>query len=405
MKCVVFLICVSALFTQSKSESDCLALNDLYNSTSGQSWVNSMGWINISDCCSWFGVMCDPVNRRVVSLDLSNNGLSGSIPSTISILKRLKNLTLSHNKIFGTIPDSLTTLSGEYYCEDLANPYQNQSCDPFKNAENKDIDCNGGKCTFAGGLSILRLGGNILSGTLPTSFSRLYKTLEVLDLNTNQLNGSIPRTLGALTRLVELDLYSNTLSSVIPGELGLLGNLRYLNLAFNLLSGSIPNALAGLVRLEYLDMSVNGFRGTIPSLLGVLVQPTTPPCDRPGGSCFGSTMKNLTLNARGVCDPSQLILQYLTGVKQPCNHGAQDQSYWCASCSPPYSAFLPSPQTDCYSNLPAPPAAPNLYLSFPNPPYAPAIGAVPQPTVGPKLRLSVITTCTYTPSLYAVVSV
>jgi hypothetical protein len=394
---------MSVCIAQITANQDCLALSDLYNSTSGQSWKKSSGWVNIStDCCTWYGVSCDLLDRRVVSLDLSNNNLFGSVPSSFSNLKRLKNLTLSHNKIYGIFPESITLLVGDYRCEGSPNSYQYQPCDPFKDQQNKDADCNGGSCTFVGGLSQLRLGDNVLHGPLPGAISRLYKTLQVLDVNTNQLEGSVPRTIGALTRLVELDLYANTFTSSVPDELGLLGNLRYLNLAFNLFNGTVPNSLANLLRLEYLDLSVNRFRGTLPLLLGVLVQPATPACDRPGGSCFGATIKNLTLNSLGGCDSSQLILQYVTGVKMPCNPGVQDQTYWCSTCSTPYSTSSSSPPIDCYSGMPPLPTAPNLYQQFLYPPYAPSIPKAPIPSIGPKLRISVITRCTYTPSLYAV---
>jgi Leucine-rich repeat (LRR) protein len=369
--------------------------------------VNSFGWTNISDCCVWYGVKCDADEKRVISLNLSNNGLSGVLMPSISNLKRLKTLILSHNKLRGVIPEFLTTLTGDYRCDksDLQNSPSSdiyQPCDPFKDTSNRHIDCNGGICSFIGGLSHLRLNDNMFRGSLPDSISRLYKTLQVLDLNTNQLDGAIPRSIGALSQLVELDFYSNTFSSSIPPELGLLGNLRYLNLAFNLLSGAVPNSLANLIRLEYLDLSVNGFSGGLPLLLGVLVEPPTPPCDRPGGTCFGSTLRNLTLNGRGECDTTQLVLRYVMGVKMPCNDGVQDQSYSCASCAAPYSASKPSVAEDCYNGLPPTIPSPDFYQRYVYPPYAPTIEAVPTPTIGPKLRISVITRCTYSPSLYAV---
>ncbi len=381
---------------------DCATLLDIYNSTSGTSWVHSFGWTNISDCCVWYGVQCDADDKRVVSLNLSNNGLSGVLPASISNLKRLKILILSHNKMHGVIPDPLTTLAGDYRCQNSPVSNMYQPCDPFKDTSNRNVDCNGGICSFIGGLSHLRLNDNMFRGPLPDSISRLYKTLQVLDLNTNQLEGAIPRSIGALAQLVELDLYLNTFSSAVPPELGLLANLRYLNLAFNLLSGVVPDSLANLIRLEYLDLSVNGFRGSLPFLLGVLVEPPTPPCDRPGGTCFGSTLRNLTLNGRGECDATQLVLQYVMAVKMPCNAGVQDQSFSCASCSAPYSASKPSVVEDCYAGLPPTNPSPDFYQRFVYPPYAPSIGAVPTPTLGPKLRISVITRCTYSPSLYAV---
>lgn len=64
--------------------------------------------------------------------------------------------------------------------------------------------------------------------------------LEILDLHRNQLNGSIPPTLGNLSRLQVLDLSQNSLSGPIPPSLGNLKNLIILNLSSNNLSGTIP---------------------------------------------------------------------------------------------------------------------------------------------------------------------
>ena len=58
-------------------------------------------------------------------------------------------------------------------------------------------------------------------------------SVTVIDLSSNQLNGSIPSELGDLSNLEELWLYSNELSGPIPGELGDLSNLRLLILSLN----------------------------------------------------------------------------------------------------------------------------------------------------------------------------
>lgn len=64
--------------------------------------------------------------------------------------------------------------------------------------------------------------------------------LEVLDLHQNQLNGSIPPSLGNLSRIRYLDLSHNSFSGSIPSSIGNLQNLAHLNLSFNNLSGVIP---------------------------------------------------------------------------------------------------------------------------------------------------------------------
>nr|DAD33771.1 TPA_asm: hypothetical protein HUJ06_012622 [Nelumbo nucifera] len=64
--------------------------------------------------------------------------------------------------------------------------------------------------------------------------------LEILDLHRNQLNGSIPSTLGNLSRIQYLDLSENSLSGSIPDSLGNLKLLTHFNLSFDNLTGVIP---------------------------------------------------------------------------------------------------------------------------------------------------------------------
>jgi Leucine-rich repeat (LRR) protein len=66
--------------------------------------------------------------------------------------------------------------------------------------------------------------------------------LTQLWLSNNQLNGTIPTELGALSKLTQLFLYNNQLNGSIPSSLGLL-DLSFLYLYGNQLSGKIPSSL------------------------------------------------------------------------------------------------------------------------------------------------------------------
>ncbi len=112
-------------------------------------------------------------------------------------------------------------------------------------------------------LVILQLESNQLSGTIPTELGDLT-SLWSLILIRNQLSGTIPTELGNLTNLGSLWLYSNQLSGSIPPELGNLTNLGGLGLDFNQLSGSIPSELWDLTSLGYLDLASNQLSGSIP---------------------------------------------------------------------------------------------------------------------------------------------
>jgi Leucine-rich repeat (LRR) protein/pimeloyl-ACP methyl ester carboxylesterase len=118
-------------------------------------------------------------------------------------------------------------------------------------------------------LQDLGLGGNQLSGAIPSSLGNLSKLLQ-LDLSQDQLSGEIPSSLGNLSNLQYLELYENQLSGEIPSSLGDLSNLQYLELYDNQLSGAIPSSLGNLSNLQYLELYENQLSGEIPSSLGNL---------------------------------------------------------------------------------------------------------------------------------------
>ena len=118
-------------------------------------------------------------------------------------------------------------------------------------------------------LELLSLEDNQLSGSITSSLGNL-SNLEYLSLAVNQLSGSIPSSLGNLSNLEYLALAVNPLSGSIPSSLGNLSNLVNLHLTFNQLSGSIPSNLGNLSNLEYLDLWENQLSGSIPSSLGNL---------------------------------------------------------------------------------------------------------------------------------------
>nr|AKJ80192.1 somatic embryogenesis receptor-like protein kinase [Anthurium andraeanum] len=108
------------------------------------------------------------------------------------------------------------------------------------------------------------LGNAALSGSLVPQLG-LLKSLQYLELYSNNISGEIPIELGNLSSLVSLDLYLNKFTGPIPGTLEKLAKLRFLRLNNNSLSGPIPMSLTNITTLQVLDLSNNGLSGVVPS--------------------------------------------------------------------------------------------------------------------------------------------
>ena len=89
-----------------------------------------------------------------------------------------------------------------------------------------------------------------------------------INLNYNNMQGSIPAELGKLTNLEFLQFYDSGLSGTIPAELGNLSKLKTLSLGVNQLTGSIPVELGNLINLETLNLYYNQLTGEIPAFIG-----------------------------------------------------------------------------------------------------------------------------------------
>ncbi|KAK4382743.1 putative LRR receptor-like serine/threonine-protein kinase [Sesamum angolense] len=118
-------------------------------------------------------------------------------------------------------------------------------------------------------LSSLYLSNNLIAGNMPTALGKLF-SLSVLDLSQNSLTGQIPGEISALGNLSRLDLSSNYLSGEIPLSFGSLSTLKQLNLSNNSLSAFIPAQLGNLSQLIELDLGFNSFLGSLTKELGGL---------------------------------------------------------------------------------------------------------------------------------------
>ena len=108
------------------------------------------------------------------------------------------------------------------------------------------------------------LHSNNLSGKIPPSICNL-RSLKILYLSNNSLEGVIPDCLGNLsTSIVLLHLNANKLSGLIPSTFTKGCSLQSFNLNGNRLEGTLPQTLVNCHGLWGIDIGDNEIRGTFP---------------------------------------------------------------------------------------------------------------------------------------------
>ena len=107
---VFWALCPADGVAQGSVDTDRAALEVLYDATGGPGWTNAINWKSDAPLGDWYGVITDD-HGRVVRLSLYDNGLVGSIPSTLGALAHLEHLGLTSNaSLTGPIPATLGKL-------------------------------------------------------------------------------------------------------------------------------------------------------------------------------------------------------------------------------------------------------------------------------------------------------
>ena len=236
--------------------ADVAALESLFEATGGKDWIESTGWRGEAAVEEWYGVTADALGR-VTELDLTRNELVGQLPPSLGDLVQMTVLRIGGNRLSGRLPLSLAQLS-------------------LRELDYADTDlCVPTEASFQTWLGAIPSHEGTGLACAPLSDREILAVLyEATDGPnwTNTYNWVTDVPIGdwygvstdASGRVVELDLFRNDLTGPIPPELGNLASLEWLSLVRNDLTGPIPPELGNLTSMRGLNLSDNDLTGPIP---------------------------------------------------------------------------------------------------------------------------------------------
>lgn len=240
-------------------------LVEFFGDTGGhhKSWRSTDNWL-VGDPCwdHWYGVTCDE-HGHVLALEMSDNGLKGTLPKNFGRLQSLVKLDLSStaedyhahpnlylNRLGGAVP-SLKDMTRLEELEISGNLFEAFPQDLYLNAPT---------------LKSISASHNHIRA-LPRYLNR-FTTLQVLDVSHNDIAENFPQTFGAMTEIRFVFLQYNLLTGVLPQSLSKLVKIRVFDLSHNAeLGGEFPkDVIPTWSEVEYLSVLNTTLEGYIPSL-------------------------------------------------------------------------------------------------------------------------------------------
>eukprot|EP01083_Nonionella_stella_P263938 895961_1 len=85
-----------------------------------------------------------------------------------------------------------------------------------------------------------------------------------IDLNHNNLAGTLPSEIGDFSKLTSLILSNNAIHGPIPSEIGNLHKIVHIDMTHNKLNGSVPDVFENLKAIEVVNFANNYLTGNIP---------------------------------------------------------------------------------------------------------------------------------------------
>ena len=231
----------SAVFTVKQGispefEAERTALMAIFNALDGSNWESHENWGTEAPVTMWPKVMCDE-NGHVVSLNLNDPGIKGSLPPEIGNLPYLTDLNMGGPYVdchfTGSLPEEIGNLTNLKRLQMDNCPFEGRLPESLGNLSNLEW------------LYIARC-EKLAPGPIPSWIGNLTK-LKLIQIYGHNFTGQLPESIGNLTNLEHLDIIHCSLDSTVPASFGNLRNLKFLRMSENgNLHGPIPASLSNL---------------------------------------------------------------------------------------------------------------------------------------------------------------
>ena len=217
-------------------EAERAALMAIFNALDGPNWESHEYWGTEAPVTWWPNIMCDE-NGHVVSLNLNDPGIKGSLPPEIGNLPYLTDLNLGGPYVdchfTGSLPEEIGNLTNLKRLQMDNCPFEGRLPESLGNLSNLEW------------LYIARC-EKLAPGPIPSWIGNLTK-LKLIQIYGHNFTGQLPESIGNLTNLEHLDIKYCSLDSTVPASFGNLKNLKFLRLSENgNLHGPIPASLSNL---------------------------------------------------------------------------------------------------------------------------------------------------------------
>jgi hypothetical protein len=248
---------------QSQRATERSVLMDFWDATGRYTWRTTDNW-GAGDPCwdSWYGITCDE-HGYVISIELVDNRLEGTLPPSLMGLNSLLKIDISTsaveygnhvnknaNRVTGVVP-SLTDMT---------------QLEEIIIAGNDFVALPDDLYLIGGSLRLLTASYNRIS-TLPKYLNR-FTEIHTMEIDHNELYGRIPPDFGFMVRAQFVDLSNNYLTGPMPNTVSGLTRIRTFDVSYNAgVTGAIPeDIIVNWVEVEYLSILSTGITGYIAAL-------------------------------------------------------------------------------------------------------------------------------------------